>query len=249
MKHTFLLSLATMIAFATPVGLLAANPPKTKIVIQSIAADSFPSDAPCFLVFSDETPSQLLRDSGIVEEINATLQKMGYSIVANQNDAAVFVRIHFQQHEPYATVIDVKSRPRIDYSNAGSTRNYAAMMKGGRYQQLANPTRARNRNEEGALLGPSGEVIMLSELEANEPKVIEDDPEAMQVTVHPLSFEISAWSFSQDSANPAPKQLWATLASYNNLLDEELQPQLKDLSKAATRFLGKNLKNEKLVSR
>lgn len=227
----------------------ATKLPETKIIVQSIAAEVYPDDAPCFIVYPDALSAEILQESGAAKLVAKSLEKLGYSIVEKESEAVVFVRIYFEKFEPYDTIIELKQRPSIDYSNASSTRNYAAIVQGGRYQQLANPTLARDRNDVGAVLGPSGEVIMLSEQDPVAAKVVEKDPEAMKTTVHPIVFEVSAWQFPKDAEDSEPQQIWATLATYNNLQDEETEAQLRDMCKATTRYFGKSINGEKLVKR
>lgn len=227
----------------------ATKYPETKIIIQAMASEDYPADAPCFIVYPSNESREMLKALGTAQDLEQSLEKLGYQIVKNESEAAVFIRVYYERFEPYDAMVQLNKRPTIDYSNASSTRNYAAMMKGGRYQKLANPTLARDRNEVGALLGPSGEVIMLSEQEPNAPKVIKKDPELIKTTVYPIVFEISAWQFPQDDDDPQPQQIWATLATYNNLKEEEIEPQLQDLYEATSRFYGKALSGEKLVRR
>ncbi|MDQ8202264.1 hypothetical protein [Pelagicoccus sp. SDUM812003] len=236
------------VALAWPLYSTQTQFPETKVIVQSIAASSFAKDAPCYMVYPEGRALEILQESGAIDQLESSLRELGYTIVQRESEAAVYVRVRFSEFEPYATELDLNVRPRIDYSNASSTRNHAAMMKGGRYQELANPGRNRDRNMVGAILGPEGEIIDPSRMEPTEPKVIETEVEPFSATVYPITFEVSAWSLDGDSENPL-RQDWAVLATYNNLRDEETQSQLRDLSEIATRFLGKNLKKEKLIHR
>ncbi|EDY81442.1 hypothetical protein VDG1235_1060 [Verrucomicrobiia bacterium DG1235] len=227
----------------------APNNLKTKIVIQAVAQDAFIDDAPAFILYPEGDALKDFEESGAIKQLEKSIKRMGYTLVSKDTEAVVFIRVDFAQHEPFATEFEIKGRPKIDYSNAASTKNYAAMMKGGRYQQLADPQIARNMNDPASILGPTGEIIVLSEQEPNAPKVIDAESQKLQTMIHPITLQISAWSFEKETASNDPEQLWAVLATYNNLRDEEAQPQLRDLCKAASRFFGKNLKNEKLVAR
>lgn len=235
------------------VPLLAAAPVskkfKTKIVVEAIAADDYTKNAPAFVIYPEGENRTLIEESGAIPKLERSLDKLGYSLVKNESDAAVFIRVAFEELEPYATDIEYRNRPRIDYSNSPSTANYAAMMQGGRYNKLANPRQNRDQNNAESILGPNGEIINLADQKDRETKIIQSEEKTLEATIYPIAFEVSAWMFDQDKKEAPPQQLWAVRASYNNLRDEETQPQLLDLSKTASRFLGKNLKKEKLVSR
>ncbi|MDQ8186060.1 hypothetical protein [Pelagicoccus sp. SDUM812002] len=222
---------------------------QTKIVIEAIAADGYVEDAPAFLLYPEGETLSVLKESGAIPKLESSIKKLGYSIVTQESEAAVFIRVAFNEFEPYATDIEYQNRPRLDYSNSPSTANYAAMMQGGRYNKLANPRQNRDQNNAESLLGPNGEIINLADQKDRETKIIPSEEETIEATIYPIALEVSAWMLDQDRKEAPPEQLWAVRASYNNLRDEETQPQLLDLSKSASRFLGKNLKKQKLVSR
>lgn len=218
---------------------------KTKIELSATAEKQIHDDAPCYLVYPEGDALDAIRESGANETIEKAIRKMGYSIVASEQEAVVFIKVAFARFEPFQAEVEVKGRNRIDYSNAASTRNHAAMMKGGRYQQLADPQQHRDRNNVESILGPSGEVIQLADQEAPAPKVVEGETVKAQATFYPIALEVSAWKFDSEK----PVQLWSAVASYNNTVNEETEPQLLDLCKAASRYFGKNLKSSKFVTR
>ncbi|MBC2606798.1 hypothetical protein [Pelagicoccus albus] len=218
---------------------------KTKFVINAVSEKSIEKGAPAFLIYADAESQQILEESGAAQTIVEGLEKMGYLVVEKERDAAVFVKMDFLKEPSYAIELDLKTRPTIDYSNSASTRNYAATIGGGRYSQLGNPSRSRAQNDVTTILGPNGEPITLSEREDYAAKINEGEDQKVVTRIYPLTFQVSVWSFQ----NSEPQQLWAVQTSYNNLADEELHPQLEDMSQAATRFFGKNLKKEKYVSR
>lgn len=226
-----------------------SNEFKTKIVINAIASEDISKEAPLFILYPEGESLKILEESGAIPQLEKSLTKLGYSLVSRESDAAVYVRVDYKEAEPYSTSIEYENRPTLDYSNSASTTNYAAMLGGGRYQKLANPAKHREANNAEAILGPNGEIITLADQEDRATKIIRSDKQSLEATIYPIYFEVSAWTFDQDDTQSNPQQLWAVQASYNNLRDEETQPQLKDLSKSASRFFGKNLKKEKLVAR
>ncbi|MBD5781851.1 hypothetical protein IEN85_20285 [Pelagicoccus sp. NFK12] len=222
---------------------------QTKIVVNAIAADRYVTNAPAIVIYPEGEGLETLRESGAIEKLERSLKKMGYSLVEKESEAAVYIRVAFEEFEPYATDIEYRNRPQIDYSNSPSATNYAAIINGGRYKKLANPRQNREQNNAESILGPTGEIINLGEQKDRETQIIQAEEKTLAATIYPISLEVSAWVFDQDKRDAPPSQLWAVLAFYNNLRDEETQPQLLDLSETASRFLGKNLKKEKLVSR
>ncbi len=243
---TFLAALTFLCATAFS---QVSNQFRTKIVINAIASENASTNAPAFVLYPEGESLKTLEESGAIPQLEKSLTRLGYSLVSNENDAAVYIRIDYTEAEPYSTDIEYENRPTLDYSNSASTANYAAMLGGGRYQTLANPSKHREQNNAEAILGPNGEIITLADQEDRATKVIKSDKQNIEATIYPIYFEVSAWAFDQDDNQAPPEQLWAVQASYNNLRDEETQPQLRDLSKSASRFFGKNLKKEKLVVR
>ncbi|MDQ8183351.1 hypothetical protein [Pelagicoccus sp. SDUM812005] len=237
------------VAFAASVLNAAPSTLATKIVIESVAAKDFPSDAPCFIVYPEGEAFQVLKDSGATANIEKAISKMGYTIVEKDSDAIVYIRVGFTQHEPYSREIEIKQREQIDYSNSASATNYAATLNNGRYTQLANPTSQENATDPSSILGPNGEVIQMNEQKEKGTVITEGERQKLETTIYPMSFQVSAWTFSKDETGVHPHQLWGVLASYNNLRDEEPHPQLLDISKAAARYFGKQLKKEKRVVR
>ncbi len=235
--------LVTLYSNATPTTI------KTKIVIESVAQEDFVDDAPCFIVYPEGEAYETLRDSGAIEKIEKSISKLGYTIVEKDSEAVVYIRVGYTQHEPYSKEIEVKQRGKIDYSNSASTTNYAATLGNGRYKQLANPTSQENTTDPATILGPNGEVIKVAEQDEKGTNVMQGSTTIMQTTIYPITFQVSAWTFSKDENGVHPQQLWGVLASYNNLRDEEAHPQLLDMSKAASRYFGKHLKKEKRVER
>lgn len=249
MKTTVTLISAALFLLAATATAQVANKFKTKIVVEAVAAENYPKSAPAFVIYPEGENLEILRQSEAIPPLEKALEKLGYSLVKEESQAAVFIRVAYSELEPYATDIQYRNRPTLDYSNSPSTANYAAMIGGGRYKQLANPTRNREQNNVEAILGPNGEPMNLADQEDRQTKIIKSKEETLSATIYPISLEVSAWKIDQDQLELSPEQLWAVRASYNNLRDEETQPQLFDLGKTVNRFLGKNLKKEKLVSR
>lgn len=218
---------------------------RTKFAVQAMSEDSIEKGAPAFILYPEGESEETLKESGADQNIEKAVEKLGYTIVSKESEAAVFVRVQYTTHEPSEVEVDLKTRPKLDYSNSASTRNYAATMKGGRYTSLANPSKNRATNNATSILGPDGKIIDLGEQENYETKIIEGEEAVLEATIYPLTFQVSAWEFTSET----PKQLWAVQVNYNNLRDEEMQPQLRDISKAAAKFFGKNLRKEKYVSR
>lgn len=222
---------------------------KTKIVIESVAQEDIVDDAPCFIVYPDGKAYETLKDSGAIEKIEKSISKLGYTIVEKDSDAVVYIRVGFTQHESYSKEFELKHRDQIDYSNSVASSNMAATHFNGRYKSLANPTSPSNTSDPGTILGPTGEVIHLGSQSEKGVSITEGGKQKMITTIYPITFQVSAWIFSKDEKGVHPQQLWGVLASYNNLRDEEAHPQLLDMSKAASRYFGKQLKKEKRVER
>lgn len=222
---------------------------KTKVVVQSVSEKNIQRDAPCFIVYPEGVELEILEASGADDLLKHSLEEMGYTITTDDRSAVVFVRVDFTQHESFETEISFKERPHIDYTNSASSKNYAAMVGGGRYKKLLSPDLQKGPGDPSSILGPEGEIIDLAEQGKTGAEFKEGRKGTLSATVRPITFQVSAWSFHQVAANQNPKQLWAVQTTYNNLYDEGTEPQLKDLCKIASRFFGKNLRKEKLVAR
>lgn len=248
-KRTATLSLALIFISGAAMSAPLPDEFKTKIAIKAATMEAYESDAPAYIVYPDGEALEVLKESGAISKLEQSLEAMGYTLVDDTKDAAVYIRVGFTEYEPFTTEVGFKSRPTLDYSNSAASVNYASVLFGGRYDMLANTQKNRASNDATAILGPSGEIIVLGDQEERAPKLNESGKQIIEATVYPISLEVSAWRVEIEGGSKVPHPLWATVATYHNLRDEEAPPQLYDLSQVSTQYLGKNLKKEKFVSR
>ncbi|MBK1878320.1 hypothetical protein [Pelagicoccus mobilis] len=241
--------LATIILFFGNIALQAQPVAKTKVVVQSVSQKQIQTDAPCYIVFPEGADLETIEDSQIPQNIEATLRKMGYPIVADESAAVIFVNVKFETHEAFETEIKIKERGQIDYSNSASTKNYAAILGGGRYNQVAQAQNSSQNSDLPSILGPDGKIIDLAEQGTDGAEFKEGRDGTLIATIRPITFQVSAWSFDKVKEGQKPEQLWAVRTTYNNLREEDTVTQLEDLYKIASKYFGKNLKKEKLVTR
>ena len=236
-----------LLAFATP---SIAQTIKTKISLESAAAPGkIQHDAPCFIVYPEGEDLLLLVRSGLKTQIEQSLSQKGYQIVANPDDAAIFVKVVFAALPPFEANVTVKGRDTWDYSNAASTRNYAAIMMGGRYSELADPERNRDTQNVSAMLGPSGEVIDPTDQKNIEATVAPGKTKQATLVIHPLAFQISGWQFDEAKPDADPTNLWQVTASLESPAGESIESRLADLADAAIKQIGKPLKKTKFLPR
>lgn len=222
---------------------------KTKIVVDAGSSTNVDRGTSCYLVFPEGQPLETLKSAGVDRIVQAALDKKGYLIVANPDEANLFVKVDYAAGEPFPAEVTFQQQDSFDYSNAASTRNYAATMLGGRYHMLANPQRNRDIGSTGFVLGPNGEVIDVGTQKEIGAEVVEGEKEERTVTVYPFVFEISAWKFDEAQPHADPTRVWHATAVYQNVQDEPAEEVLDEMAIAAAKQVGKSLKKPKLTNR
>lgn len=224
------------------------NAVRSTILVESVAADSVDHEQPCFIVFPEGPSLALLQSAQLPQSLSTRLEKLGYHLVSNPEQATVFVKVELVQADPFQAEVQLQGKGRYDYSHSASTRNYAATLSGGRYQSLGNPDRARARNETGFILDPEGKPIDIGNQPSYEAEYKEGETETQVMTLYPSLFQVSAWSF--ENGTPAePTQLWATRSTLETLVEEPIADQVEDLANATLKHLAKPLKSPKEIRR
>lgn len=227
---------------------LSAQSIRTKITVESASMSKVDHEQPCYLVYPEGDALQPLKDSNANQVIENALQKKGYHLVANPNDAAVFIKIDYAKLEPIEVEAILTQRGSFDYSNAPSTRNYAATMHGGRYQSLGDPSRSRATSAVGFTLSPEGKPIDIGEQKDREAVFVKGKSQTTTLLLHPIVLQVAAWRFDKDDPSITPTEVWKTTSSVENLREEPLENQLSNLAAAAAKQFGKTLKKPKVIT-
>ncbi|EDY83601.1 hypothetical protein VDG1235_3228 [Verrucomicrobiia bacterium DG1235] len=220
---------------------------ETKISVTAQSLKRLNFDKPCYLHFPEGDAIDRANLAGSAERIKRALEEKGYFIVDDLKEAKVIVKVDYLRVEPIDALVHYKARPRIDYSNASSTRNYAATTAGGRYEMLARPTYNRLRNAPESILGPNGEIIELWNQKPYAPEVIGGELKKARVSIHPLFLQIAAYHFDEMQLDLPPVELWRVNASHFNLRDEDTEAQLERLANVSVKHIGKSLAKAKHV--
>lgn len=250
MKRTIpALMIVAIACLATPFAANAGAVYKSKVAVESTVAKKTKHDAPCFIVYPEGEAYLTLIRSGVKMEIEEALSTKGYQIMAKADDAAIFIKIEYAALPTFEAKVKLKGRDQWDYTNAASTRNYATLIQGGRYSELANPDRNRETGTPNFIIGPSGEIIDTADQKSIEATIKEGEVQTKTLVIHPVAFRISGWRFDDDKPNADPQNIWQVTTSIENIVEEPIEPQLSDLADAAIAHIGKPLKKPKLVTR
>ncbi len=226
----------------------ASNRLQTNFIIQASSNTGIEKGAPCYIVYENETTLQTFVDSGVDEQVRRTLAKKGYLMVNDANSAVVFVKIDYLQGEPYETDVSIEQQPHLDYSNTTAATNLAAKVSG-RYSELNESSRQPTEYAGETILGPDGKPIDTSKKRETGAEVVKEPTRKSRMIVYPLMLQLIAWRFENVEGAPQALNQWSVVAKHGNIAAEELSPQLNDMARTAVKFIGKNLKEPRTVSR